>query len=160
MRMRWRLILCFWGVTLFGLLTYGSVRVNSMQFNSGSRGQQHHNRYFWWGSVRLDSDPLNKRPTLKPCVEETDTDCDWNPQYIWVDPGLVERALLFTGFPAFLLATAIARGLAHFGVSELLSFVPGMLILTVAWFYMLGWFLDRWRHKRSLHRESVARQPS
>jgi hypothetical protein len=27
-----------------------------------------HNRYFWWGSFRLDSDPLNKRPRMKPCI--------------------------------------------------------------------------------------------
>jgi len=34
MRMRWRVVLCPWGLTLFGLLTYGSMRVNSIRLNA------------------------------------------------------------------------------------------------------------------------------
>jgi hypothetical protein len=88
--------------------------------------QDHHGRYFWWGSVRLDSDPLNKRPALKPCVPKTDEECVGEPLYIWVNPGLIERALTLSAFPAFLLAIAVARALSRLGVNELLSFMLTM----------------------------------
>ena len=66
--MRWRPILCLWGLLLFGLLTYASVQ--------GNREMRHgrHGRYFWWGSVRLDSDPLDKHPTLEPCTQGQEGD--------------------------------------------------------------------------------------
>jgi hypothetical protein len=143
---------------LFGLLTYDSVRVDSMRFNTNLR-QHHHNRYFWWGSVRLDSDPLNKRPRLEPCVEESDENCDaLEPEYIWVGPGWLERALTLSALPAFLLACAVAHGLAHFGISELLSFIFAMPLFTLAWFYSVGWLLDRWQFKRYSHRVSIGEQ--
>ena len=61
--MRWRPSLCLWGLVLFGLLTYASVH--------GNREMQHgrHSRYFFWGAVRLDSDPLGKQSTLEPCAK-------------------------------------------------------------------------------------------
>jgi hypothetical protein len=152
--MRWRLVLCLWGLSLFGLLTYDSMRVNSMRFNTGASGQQHHNRYFWWGSFRLDSDPLNKRPMAKPCVESSVENCDFE-LYIWVDPGWIERALILTALPAFFLAIVFVHGLAHLGISELLTFLFTMPLLTLAWFYTLGWLLDRWLHKRALRRASL-----
>lgn len=87
------------------------------------RQQHHHNRYFWWGSVRLDSDPLGKRPKSQPCVEDLDANCDEIPLYIWVHPGLLEKALILSALPALLLIITIVRGLAHLGISELLSFM-------------------------------------
>ena len=147
-RMRWRPILCLWGLVLFGLLTYGSMRMNEML-------QQHGlSRYFWWGSIRLDSDPLNKRPVSKPCVKE-EQDCAGDTLYVQVTPGWIERALILSALPAFLLAIAAVRGLAHLGVSELLSFMFTMPLLTLAWFYTVGWLLDRWQYKRSLNRPST-----
>ena len=143
MRMRWRPILCLWSLTLFGLLTYGSFRVSSLN------EPRHPNRYFWWGSVRLDSDPLSKRRVEKPCVDSEEL-CSFDPEFIWVTPGWVEIALTLTAFPAFLLAITVAHGLDHKGVSELRSFIPAMLLGTLTWFYAVGWFLDRWRFKRSL----------
>lgn len=122
------------------------MRVNRM------RQQDRHGRYFWWGSVRLDSDPLNRRPAMKPCAQETDEECVEEPQYIWINPGLIERALVLSALPAFLLVIAVVRGMSHLGVSELLTFMITMPPLTFAWFYMIGWLLDRWQHKRSLHR--------
>lgn len=144
MRMRWRPILCLWGLILFGLLTFGST-----QANRDLRQQHYRGRYFWWGSVRLDSDPLNKRPALKPCAQETNQNCGFDPQYIWVTRGMIERALTLSALPAFLLALTVARGLAHFGVSEVLSFMIALPLLTLAWFYAVGWLLDRWRYKRA-----------
>jgi hypothetical protein len=147
-------------MTLFGLLTYGSIRFAPTQWKTGMRLQHRYSRYFWWGSVHLDSDPLGERPELKPCVEESNADCDWDPQYISVHPGLLERALILTALPAFLVAIAFVRGLAHLGVNELLSFMFTMPLFTLAWFYAVGWLPDRWRYKRSLHRASAGQKPS
>jgi len=131
-------------MTLFGLLTYGSFRMDS------SNDPRHPNRYFWWGSVRLDSDPLTKRRVEKPCVD-SDEVCTFNfgNEYAWVDPGLMERALTFSAFPAFFLAISVAHGLAHLGVSELRSFIPAIFLGTLTWFYAVGRLLDRWRFRRS-----------
>lgn len=148
--MLWRPILCLWGMILFGLLTYGSIQTNRYL-----RTQHVHGRYFWWGSLRLDSDPLNKRPNLKPCTQETDENCGFDPQYIFVDPGWIQKALTLSAFPAFVLALAIVRGLAHFGFSEVPIFLIATPFLILGWFYMIGWFLDRWRYKRSLRRPSL-----
>jgi hypothetical protein len=72
MRMRWRPTLCLWGLVLFGLLTYASIQ--------GNREMRHgrHGRYFWWGSVRLDSDPLDKHPTQEPCTQGQDWSQSWS----------------------------------------------------------------------------------
>ena len=146
--MRWRPVLCLWGLLLFGLLTYASVQ--------GNREMRHgrHGRYFWWGSVRLDSDPLDKHPPLEPCTQGQEGDCAWDPMYIWVDPGLLEKALVISALPAFLVGAVFVRGMARVGVSELASFMSTMPSLLLGWFYLVGWLLDRWQHKRSLRRAS------
>jgi len=135
---------------LFCLLTFSSMRVDR-----DLRQQHHRGRYFWWGSVRLDSDPLNKRPLPKPCAQATDQTCGFDPQYIWVVPGLIEWALRLSALPAFLLTVLVMHGLDRFGISELLSFMITMPLLTLVWFYSVGWLLDRWRYKRSLRRSSA-----
>ena len=150
MRMRWRPVFCLWGLILFGLLTYGSIRVNH------DMRQGHHSRYFWWGSIRLDSDPLNRHSTLEPCTWKVEGDCGWDPGYIWVTPGLFERALVLSALPAFLVAMAVVRGLARLGINEFRSFMFAMPVFILAWFYAVGWLLDRWRYRRSLHRASVS----
>jgi hypothetical protein len=150
MRMRWRPTLCLWGLILFGLLTYASIQ--------GNREMRHgrHGRYFWWGSVRLDSDPLDRHPTLEPCTQRPGGDCSWDTLYIWVEPGLLEKALVLSALPAFLLGRAVVFGLARLGVNELASFMFTMPVLTLVWFYGVGWLLDRWQHKRSLRRSSAS----
>lgn len=150
MRMRWRPTLCLWGLVLFGLLTYASVQ--------GNREMRHgrHGRHFWWGSVRLDSDPLSRHSNLEPCTQRPDGDCAWEPMYIWVDPGWLEKALVISALPAFLLGSVFVRGLARLGVSEFGSFMSTMPVLMVVWFYGVGWLLDRWQHGRSLRRSSAS----
>ena len=69
-----------------------------------------------------------------------------------VRAGGFERALVLSAFPAFLAAMAVVRGLARFGISELLSFIFIMPVLMLAWFYTVGWLLDRWLYRRSLGR--------
>ena len=149
--MRWRSILCLWGLVLFGLLSYGSVRANRYLHTQHLCG-----RFFWWGSLRLDTDPLNKHPVLnQPCAPDTDQTCGFEPLYVEVTPGWIERALTLSALPAFLLTLAIVRGLAHFGISELLTFMIAMPLLALVWFYTLGLLLDRWQFKRSLRRSSA-----
>jgi hypothetical protein len=150
MRMLWRPTLCLWGLILFGLLTYASIQ--------GNREMRHgrHGRYFWWGSVRLDSDPLDKHSKLEPCTQRPDGDCAWDPLYIWVEPGLLETALVLSALPAVFLARTIVFGLARLGVNELTSFMSAMPVLILGWFYGVGWLLDRWQHKRSFRRSSVS----
>ena len=116
---------------------------------------RHHGRYFWWGSVRLDSDPWNERQVSELCATGSEEGCSFDPEYIWVTPGWIEIALTLSAFPALILAVSMAHGLARLGISELLSFMLAMPLSTLAWFYGVGWLLDRWRFKRSLRRTSI-----
>lgn len=150
--MRWRPTLCLWGLSLFGLLTYGSL------WMSDTNQPRHHGRYAWWGSVRLESDPLNMHQPSKPCLEAPDGSCGFDPEYIWVSPGWIEIALTLSALPACILTIAFVHGLAQLGVSELLSFMFAMPLFTTVWFYGVGWLLDRWRYKRSLDRLSPSQQ--
>ena len=140
MPIRWRLTLCLWGLVLFGLLTYGSVQGNR-ELRHGRPG-----RYFWWGSVRLDSD----------CRPVQPGDCAWDAVFVTVDPGWLEKALTISALPAFLLGRVFARGLARLGLSELASFMCLMPVLILVWFYGVGWLLDRLQRKRSLRRSSAS----
>src|ERR1700741_1772125 len=145
MRWRWRFGLCLWGAMLFSLLSFRAIRLNR------ELRQNRPNRYFWWGSVRLDSDPLDRHPvTQRPCQFGSEGDCHWNPQHIWVTPGVIEGALVLSAFPAFLAALAVVRGLARLGVNELPSFMLTMPLAILAWFCTVGWLLDRRRNTRSL----------
>src|ERR1700745_1332788 len=94
---RWRLILCFWGISLFLALTFQSIRVNHHMHPA------HRSRYFWWGAARLDSDQMNRHPTGRGTPRpspENEGDCvEWDPEYIWVTPGLMEKCLVFSALP-------------------------------------------------------------
>jgi hypothetical protein len=144
MRKRWRLVLSLWGITLFVLLTYQAVRVNH-EMRKGHLG-----RYFWWGAIRLDSDPLNRHPAASAqlCEPEATGCTGWDPEYIWVSPSVMERVLILSAFPVFLSCLAVVRGLARLGISEVASFMVSMPLFITAWFYLIGWFLDRWMYKR------------
>ena len=37
--------------------------------------------------------------------------------------------------------------LARHSISEVPTFFVSMPLLVFAWFYLIGWLLDRWRHK-------------
>ena len=134
-----------WGVTLFTALTYHAVRVNHEK-------RDHSGRYFWWGAARLDSVPMDRHPlkraTVRPCPENAGDCVEWDPEYIWVTPGLMQRALVLSALPAFIIGLAIVRGLGHLGVSEVATFMVVMPLCMGIWFYSVGWLLDRWRYKR------------
>ena len=142
-RIRWRLILPILGLLLFSSGSYES-------FANGSFGQH---RYFWWASIRLDSDTLNKKypPTQRSCRNNPDgsTDCAViEPITLCVYPGWLARFLFLTAMPAFLLGIGIVGGLGRIGVSQVWSFMISTPLLILAWFYFVGWLLDRRRLKR------------
>lgn len=140
MRRRWSIVLPLCGLGVFMLGAYQGSRLNHR-----IRGNRPI-RYFYWASIRLDSDPLNRHPIsqlTEPC-ENGDKNCvSWYPDYIWVDPGLGTKAFMLAALPAFLLSGAAVRILARFGVSEVVVFFASMPLLISAWFYLTGWFIDR-----------------
>ena len=140
--MRWRFILPSIGLILFAGVSYDSLRMNR-------EGGGSHSRYFWWSSVRLDSDPRNRHPHVAAPCEAGTVDC-WDPQYIWIDPGWLTKVLLVSALPAFGIDLFVIRGFASSGMSEITSFFASMPLLIGAWFYFVGLLIDRWRHKRSL----------
>jgi len=71
-----------------------------------------------------------------------------DPEYILVEPGLTAKCLVIFALPAFLVGLAIVVGLARLGVNQVLSFMVSMPPLIFAWFYFLGWLVDRRRAKR------------
>ena len=142
MKMRWRLALPVFGLILFGGVTRNSLRLNR-------EIQRIPNRYFWWSSTRLDSDPLNRHPlATEPCKESAEKCVGWTPEFIWVDPGWFAKSLMLSAFPAFVFGGVIVRSLGRLGISEVSSFMVLMPLLISAWFYLVGWLVDRWRFKR------------
>jgi len=138
--MRWRLVLPVVGLIVFTAISYHSYRVN----REGPR-------FFLWSTLRLDSDPLN-RDDQSPCLESKDPCVGWDPAVVdryWARPGLAERWFARFTLPAFFVSTLIVFGLGRFGISQVLSFFVSMPPLTLAWYYSVGWLVDRWRFKRS-----------
>jgi hypothetical protein len=63
-------------------------------------------------------------------------------------PAPMQKVLVLTGLPAFATGVGIVKGLGQFGISEIVSFMITMPILLFAWFYFVGWLLDRRTRKR------------
>jgi hypothetical protein len=64
---------------------------------------------------------------------------------MWVDPGLLAKFLMLSAFPAFLVGLFVVSGLGRLGLSQVSSFMLLMPVLIFAWYYFIGWLLDRWR---------------
>jgi len=130
----WRVILPAYGLLLFSFISYQSFRP--------VRGYKHPpDRYFSWAGVLLDTDPLRK-----PCPNGSEPCVEFNPDS-WPRP--LPRLLFLTAVPAFFVGMLLVNVFGKFGISQLLSFMVLMPLLICAWFYFLGWLLDRWRYKRS-----------
>src|SRR4051812_12362825 len=143
MRVGWRLILPVFGLLLFALGSYEAF----------ANLPSNHGRYLWWSSIRLDSDPLNKRySSEKPvCTQNPDgsVDCVWTePMTMCVYPGWLARFLFVTALPAFLIGAGIVGGLGRVGINQVWGFMGSMPLLIFSWFYFIGWLLDRRRSKR------------
>jgi hypothetical protein len=67
---------------------------------------------------------------------------------LWVEPGLLAEALMLSALPAFVVAAFVVARLGRFGVSEFSSFMVTMPLLICAWYWVVGWLIDRWRFKR------------
>lgn len=137
MRMRWRVILPAVGLLLFALEAYESNRDFRVHLSP--------NRYLWWSSIRLDSDPLNRDPRSRE--EGGENSAGWNGPDKIVDPGYLANASFFSGLPAFLASMVITAALSRLGVSQVWTFMISTPTLLFAWYYFLGWLLDRWRRK-------------
>ena len=124
--MRLRILLPVFGFILFACVSYYSLRINH---------GFHSNRYFWWSTIRLDSDPLNKGSGAITSI-------------IWVDPGLFGKVLMISAFPAFVLGIAAVAIFGRLGIDEITSFMILTPILISAWYYFIGWLIDRWIQKR------------
>jgi hypothetical protein len=148
MRRRWQVVLPIVGLILFSAITVHSVRYHLSNFRSG-------HRYFWWGAERLDKTPGQNPPQVltapTPCNDRSVENCvEWNPEHIWIEPGLFERVLIIAALPAFALGAAIVSGLSRFGVSQVTSFFVSMPVLIFLWFYAIGRFVDAKFSRRRL----------
>ena len=142
MRRRWRVALPIVGLILFSVQSYGSYQWNK-QLGISPR------RYYWWSSIRLDSDPLRRNPKVSlPCQLGDSGGCSWTPAWIWIDSGLLAKLLELSALPAFLLGAIAVGGLAYLGVSEVWSFMVVMPLLLFGWFHFVGWLIDRWSWNR------------
>jgi hypothetical protein len=138
MRQRWKLVLPVIGIILFSIVSERSLRVD----------RENPSRYFWWSSIRLDSDPSNKRNWgARPCQDGIEN-C-WELQTKWVTPGLLDQFLMLSALPAFAIGGFAVRSLGRRGISQVSSFMFLMPVLIGAWYYLIGWLLDRWISKRS-----------
>jgi hypothetical protein len=142
MKRCWSLIVPLAGLILFSLITY-----NSFRRDREWHGHRPH-RYFYWSSVRLDSDPLNRHPrttAITPCKSEAEDCVVFDPLYIWISPGWPHRLLEISALPAFAIGAAIVGVLARAGISAVMSFLIAMPLLIGTWFYLVGWLIDRRR---------------
>jgi len=133
------------GLILLSFLTYESVGQRRTFLSGGGR-------YFWWGSIRLDSDPLgthSKPADTTPCKEAQDNCLVVDPKFLLAEPGWAEKILVLSAVPAFLVSGGIVYGLSRLGVSEVVSFMASMPLPICAWFYFVGWLIDRRKAKRS-----------
>jgi hypothetical protein len=143
MQKRWTMILPLVGLILFSAVSYHSLRVNK-------ETQRIPSRYFWWSSIRLDSDTANKRIRATTPCEDGKEDCvKWDLADRWVDPGLLEKFLMLSALPAFVVGGFIVGGLGRLAVSQVSSFMFLMPVLIFVWYYFIGWLLDHWIRKRS-----------
>jgi hypothetical protein len=149
MRIRWRIVLPIVALITFGTESYISLRMKH-QLGIAPR------RYYWWASIRLDADPLNKNPVVQDACKSGREDCGWVASYIWVDPGYFIQSLMLFALPAFARGAISVSGLARMGINEVWSFMVLVPLFMLGWFYFIGWLVDRWMFKR---RQTTAPKP-
>ena len=143
MNSRWRLALPVIGLMLFGLASYKS-------FHKGGRSYQvADSRYFYWSTLRLDSDPLKAPPPVQQaCIDATRECIEWQT-YLAPKPGLAASILALSALPAFFVVAVAVKELGKLGISQVGSFMVLMPLLLASWYYFLGWLFDRRKHKPS-----------
>jgi hypothetical protein len=132
----------------FGLVVFCAVSYQSFGVHQDERRAS--GKYLWWSTIRLDSDPTNERlPATIPCDDGTKGCANWDlvPDK-WVDPGLLEIAYVLSALPAFVSGMIVVVALGRMGISQVFSFLCLMPMLIFAWYYFLGWLLDRYIRRR------------
>ena len=144
MRIRWRLVLPLLGLVVFGVVTKSSFYIDRVVPHNP-------HRYFWWSSVQLDPDPLNRRHhTIAPCRDGQENCASWELlRDTWVEPSWIAEGLMLSALPAFIAGAVIVRGLGHLGVNEVWSFLISMPLLIFAWYYFIGQLIDRLKSRRT-----------
>ena len=144
MRIRWSVILPFIGLILFTAVAIRSAKLND-------HDESHPHKYFWWSSLRLDTDPLNKHPaTNVPCPDGKGNCANWyQPPDRWIEPSLLDKAFVLSAIPAFLAGAALVIGLSRLGIDEVLTFFVSMPILLFSWYYLVGWLIERLLDRRA-----------
>jgi hypothetical protein len=136
MRVRWKLVLPILAIIAFGVESVASFRVN--QHLATTRG-----KYYWWSSIRLDTDPLNKHPEAHAWCKPGQENCQEQFTFVWIDSSYATRLLEVLALPAFALGGVLVGGLAKFGINEVWSFMALVPFLVVTWFYLVGWLVER-----------------
>jgi len=144
MQKRWRLVLPTVGIILFSVVSYHSLRAD----------REIPSRYFWWSSIRLDSDPSSRRNSGAIPCQNGKENC-WELRTKWVDPGLLEQFLMLSALPAFAVGGFAVRRFGRMSINQVSSFMLMMPVLIGAWYYLIGWLLDRWISRRSRRRTST-----
>jgi hypothetical protein len=132
MRINRKFILPVIGLLLFALGSWQMIRFN----RTVTRGS----KYFYWSSIRLDSDPRNRNPAHNSVSDCADTpNCvQFDLPFLSLESGLVAQVFMISAFPAFLIGKAIARAMARAGVSEVTTFMIVMPVLIFAWYCLVA----------------------
>ncbi len=148
MQLRWSVILPIIGLLLFAAVSYRSMPANFHE-------QEAPRKYYWWSSLRLDSDPLNENPQLAAPCANAGQNCS-NGEYpnTKITPSWLDRLLIISALPAFLAGAAIVVILSKLGLDEVLIFMVCMPILLLAWYWFVGWLIE-WQISKRAQRKSV-----
>ncbi|MGB9465504.1 MAG: hypothetical protein WBR10_10350 [Candidatus Acidiferrum sp.] len=49
-----------------------------------------------------------------------------------------------SAIPAFVVEAVVIGGLGRIGINEIWGFMISMPLLIFAWYYFVGWLIDRW----------------
>src|SRR5215467_7598835 len=141
MSLRWSVVLPLAGLLLFTMVSYQSSRVNDEL-------QRSPNRYYWWSSLRLDTDPLNRNPKPAERSKDDPQNCSsWDVSSPRVAPSWLDKILVVSAFPAFLAAFALVLDFGRQGISEVLVFMVVMPTFLFFWYYFIGRLMERWFRK-------------
>ena len=79
----------------------------------------------------------------------------WDPEFIWVEPGPLQTVFLWTALPAFVVTAGVLHVADKFAINQVPVFLALLPVSVAAWFYMIGWLIDRWRFRRRLRAQAA-----
>jgi|HubBroStandDraft_4_1064222.scaffolds.fasta_scaffold120281_2 hypothetical protein len=142
MRKLWRLFLPVIGLSLFGAVTYRSYE---SQRTVTKDWQTTPRKYLWWSMIELDSNPSDKLDPHHEARQEN----SYMLSMMEITSGLLDKILVFSALPAFIVGLFVVVVLGNLlGISQVSSFMALMPVLIFAWYYFVGWLLERWIRKR------------